>query len=35
MPCSDNALAAKVATALGLRAGQYFNPPDPGHYDEG
>lgn len=35
MPCSDDALAAKVATALGLRAGIYFNPPDPGHYDEG
>lgn len=35
MPCTDNALAARIAAALGLRAGITFNPPDPGHYDGG
>lgn len=35
MPCDDNALGARVAEALGLRAGQYFKVPDPGHYDNG
>ncbi len=35
MPCADNTKAAQLAKLLGLRAGLYFNPPDPGHYDEG
>lgn len=35
MPCSDDRRAAEVAKLLGLRPGLYFNPPDPGHYDEG
>lgn len=35
MPCSDEALAAQLATALGLRAGYYFKVSDPGHYDNG
>lgn len=33
MPCNDNAKAALIAKALGLRAGIDFN--DPGHYDMG
>lgn len=33
MPCANNDLGAKVARALGLRAGVDFN--DPGHYDAG
>lgn len=35
MPCSNEALGAQIATALGLRAGYYFTPSDPGHYDMG
>lgn len=35
MPCSNEALAAQLATALGLRAGYYFKVSDPGHYDMG
>lgn len=35
MPCSNEQLAAQIAKALGLRAGLYFTPADPGHYDEG
>lgn len=35
MPCDDEALAAQLATKLGLRAGLYFSTPDPGHYDNG
>jgi len=32
MPSTNEALAAQIASALGLKAGYYFNPPDPGHY---
>lgn len=35
MPCDNDALAAQIAKALGLRAGLYFSTPDPGHYDMG
>lgn len=35
MPCDNEQLAAQIAKALGFRAGLYFNPPDPGHYDRG
>lgn len=35
MPCDNNVLAAEIARGLGLRAGQYFSTPDPGHYDMG
>lgn len=35
MPCSNEALAADLARALGLRAGYYFTVSDPGHYDMG
>lgn len=30
---SNDKLAADIARALGLRAGYYFNDPDPGHFD--
>lgn len=33
--CSNNFLGAQLAQALGLRAGQFFSTPDPGHYDGG
>lgn len=35
MPCDNDVLAAQIAQGLGLRAGQYFSTPDPGHYDMG
>lgn len=35
LQCSNNQLAAKIAVALGLRAGEYFSTPDPGHFDGG
>jgi hypothetical protein len=35
MPCDNDALGAQIAQALGLRAGYYFTPSDPGHYDMG
>lgn len=35
MPSRDDALAARIARALGLRAGIDFSTPDPGHYDDG
>lgn len=35
MPCSNDALAAQIGKALGLRAGYYFTPSDPGHFDGG
>lgn len=35
MPCSNEALGAQIAQALGLRAGYFFTVSDPGHYDNG
>lgn len=35
LQCSNNQLAARIAQALGLRAGEFFSTPDPGHYDLG
>lgn len=35
MPCDNDALAAEIGKALGLRAGYFFSTPDPGHFDMG
>jgi hypothetical protein len=35
MPCENDALAARIAQAMGMRAGINFSVPDPGHYDAG
>jgi hypothetical protein len=35
MVSNDDKAAAAIARELGLRAGLFFTPPDPGHYDLG
>jgi len=32
---SDPLMAARIAVALGIRAGYFFSPPDPVHFDTG